>query len=108
MKKASRIGRDASRWAEAMIHARGIEGVRVLQGFVHLAKTYPSSVINQASQVAVKGNLFRLRPLKELCKRLEGKQETLTFTHTHPIIRPLSEYQNLIQDASRIKPKERG
>jgi hypothetical protein len=31
-----RIGPQAARWSEAVIEARGIEGVRVLQGLLHL------------------------------------------------------------------------
>ena len=104
--KAGQIGPEAGRWAEAMMSARGIEGVRVLQGFVHLSKNYPASVINHASRVAVTGNLFRLRPLRELCKRL-SQDETLEFTATHPIIRPLSEYQDLVHVSSTTKQKER-
>lgn len=95
IKKAVQIGPDAGRWAEEMIRARGIEGVRVLQGFVSLSRKYPASLINQASRLAVKGNLFRLRPLRELCKRM-GRYETGEFTTTHPIIRPLSEYQDIV------------
>lgn len=106
MRKAGQIGPEAGRWAEAMISARGIEGVRVLQGFVHLSKSYPVPVINHASRVAVAGNLFRLRPLRELCKRL-SQDETLEFTAVHPIIRPLSEYQDLADILSTTKEKER-
>ena len=95
LSKALQIGPDAGRWAEEMIRARGIEGVRVLQGFVSLSRNYRASVINQAGRLAVKGNLFRLRPLRELCKRL-CRYETGEFTSTHPIIRPLSEYQDVI------------
>ena len=36
-----------------MIEARGIEGVRVLQGFLSLSKKHSAEVINQASQAAL-------------------------------------------------------
>ena len=35
--KVRGIGPDAHQWAEAMLHARGIEGTRVLQGLISLA-----------------------------------------------------------------------
>ena len=89
------MGTDADRWARAMLTARGIEGIRVLQGFVTLAKNYPPTVINRASEIALAGGLFRLRPVRELCKRL-GHDERSEFTDAHPIIRPLSEYQQLV------------
>jgi transposase len=106
LEKATRIGRDAGCWAQAMIDARGIEGVRVLQGFVHLTSKYPCSVINHASRIAHDGHLFRLRPLRELCKRL-SQEEKLEFTSAHPLIRPLSEYQSLFEVSSTTQPKKR-
>jgi transposase len=105
MGKAVQIGPEAGRWAEAMIGARGLEGVRVLQGFLHLSRRFPASVINHASEVAAQGNLFRLRPLRELCKRL-NQEDTNTFTSTHPIIRPLSEYQDLFHVSSTKENEE--
>lgn len=103
--KAVQIGPDAGRWAEAMMSERGIEGVRVLQGFVHLPRNYPVPVINHASRVAAASGLFRLRPFRELCKRL-NQDESLEFTSVHPVIRPLSEYQDLIHGLSTTKEKE--
>lgn len=101
--KTRRIGPDAERWARAMLEARGIEGVRVLQGFVALAATHPTPVIDRASRIALDGGLFRLRPLRELCKRL-ATQPTIDFRDDHPIIRPLSEYQQLLL---ALNPDER-
>ena len=79
---------------------RGIEGVRVLQGFLSLSKKYPAHGIDLASRTALQAGMFRLRPLKELIKRNTDKQQ-LEFTDSHPIIRPLSEYQNLISVSFR-------
>lgn len=95
LRKTISIGTEAGLWAKAMLSTRGIEGVRVLQGFIHLAKRYPARVINQASKTALEAGMFRLRPLRELIKR-HSTQGELEFTDTHPIIRPLSEYQELI------------
>jgi hypothetical protein len=97
LEKARRIGTDANSWARAMIEERGIEGVRVLQGFVSLAKKHPAKTINHASQIALDGGLFRLRPVRELCKRLTDDRES-EFVDTHPIIRPLGDYQQLLMD----------
>lgn len=94
--KAIRLGDDAGKWAKQMIEARGIEGVRVLQGFLSLSRKHSAEVINQASQTALAAGCFRLRPLRELCKRHAQELEQLSFTDRHPIIRPLSEYQKLL------------
>jgi hypothetical protein len=100
--KASRMGPEADQWARAMITERGIEGIRVLQGFVTLAAKHPADVINRASQIALDGGLFRLRPVRELCKRL-GQEDAREFTDSHPIIRPLTEYQQLVLPISETK-----
>lgn len=98
--RARRLGSDAGRWATQMMAVRGIEGVRVLQGFLALSKRHPAELINRASQTALEAGCFRLRPLRELCQRRAEEVESLTFTDDHPIIRPLSEYQSLITRVS--------
>ncbi|HET8564535.1 MAG TPA: IS21 family transposase [Candidatus Binatia bacterium] len=103
LRKAVSIGVEASLWAKAMLDNRGIEGVRVLQGFIHLARKYPAAAINRASKIAHQAGMFRLRSLRELIKRT-AEQEEFEFTDSHPIIRPLSEYQNLITIS--FKPTE--
>lgn len=95
LRKALCIGAEASLWARAMLDERGIEGVRVLQGFLHLAKKYPARDINRASRTAREAGMFRLRSLRELIKRNSDQRE-FEFAESHPIIRPLSEYQELI------------
>jgi transposase len=94
--KAAHIGPGAGRWARAMLDERGIEGIRVLQGFIALAKKHPAATINRASQIALDGALFRLRPLRQLCNRLADEKKSAKFTDHHPIIRPLAEYQQLV------------
>ncbi|MDH5679621.1 MAG: IS21 family transposase [Nitrospinota bacterium] len=93
--KAGRMGEESGQWARAMLDQRGIEGVRVLQGFVGLAKKHPSYAINHASRVALDSNMFRLRPLRELIKRTT-RQAEIEFAEEHEIIRPLAEYQRLL------------
>jgi transposase len=95
MAKADRIGPEAGRWARAMLEERGIQGIRVLQGFVGLSRKHSATTINSASRIAVDTRLFRLRPLRELCKRLADR-ETEEFIDNHPIIRPLSAYQEIL------------
>lgn len=102
--KTIRIGPCAHRWAKAMLDQRGIEGVRVLQGFVSLTRKYKPQQIERASRTALQANLFRLRPLRELIKRAEEQPE-MEFAEAHEIIRPLSQYQQLLTVIS-LKPKE--
>jgi transposase len=95
LEKAERIGSDAGRWARAMLEVRGIQGLRVLQGFVGLTRKYSASTVNDASRVALDSHLFHLKSMRELCLRI-GQSETEDFTESHPIIRPLSMYQELL------------
>lgn len=95
LSRAVRIGEDSAMWAKAMLDERGIEGVRVLQGFVGLARKHPAYAINHASRVALRSNCFRLRQVRELIKR-STRQTELEFVEEHEIIRPLSEYQDLL------------
>jgi len=107
--KAGKLGPDAGRWAGAMVAARGIESVRVLQGFLSLAKKHPAPAINQASHVALTARCFRLRPLRQLCKHYAQNEKEPSFTDDHPIIRPLSEYQELVTQpavSSRMVEKQ--
>jgi transposase len=106
LRKTISIGNEASLWAKAMLDNRGIEGVRVLQGFICLARKYPARAINQASKSALAAGMFRLRPLRELIKR-NSDQEQLEFADSHPIIRPLSEYQELITVSFKPTDNER-
>jgi transposase len=100
--KADRIGAEAGRWARTMMEERGVQGIRVLQGFVGLARKHSAVTINRASRTALDARLFRLRSLRELCKRLADKED-LQFAESHPIIRPLADYQAIVT----LNPAER-
>lgn len=97
--KASLIGPQAGRWAEQMIHQRGIQGVRVLMGLLSLARRHRSEQIEQACQVALTHGAYRLRTIRELIKRQGQRQERFEFVEEHPIIRSLSDYGELVHTA---------
>ena len=90
------IGQHTARWAEAMIQARGVEGVRVLLGLWALTKRHDAEAIERACEVAFSHGAYRLRTIRQLLKRDAPKQETFAFLGEHPIIRPLSEYEKLV------------
>jgi len=93
--RAAKIGPGAAAWAQAMLGERGIQGIRVLQGFVGLTTRYSAEAVERASRIALESNLFRLRPLRELLKRT-AEQPALAFAQEHAIIRPLAEYQQVL------------
>ena len=47
------IGDGAVAWSETMLQARGIEGVRVLQGLLALSKIHSCEALNEACRVAL-------------------------------------------------------
>jgi hypothetical protein len=48
LERAAKIGPEAARWSQALISARGVEGVRVLQGFLSLATKHPWKNLERA------------------------------------------------------------
>jgi len=86
------IGPQSVRWAEAMLSERGIQGVRVLVGFLSLSRRYVSEQIEKACEIAWTHQAWRLRTIRDLLKRQAAEQESFDFMQEHPIIRPLADY----------------
>jgi transposase len=94
-----RLGPHSLRWAEAMIAARGVEGMRVLQGLLNLAHRHPCDAIEHACDIALSHGAYRLRTLRSLIERAGPRQEQLPFLEEHPLIRDLSTYGQFVHDA---------
>ena len=86
------IGPKTRAWAEAMIQARGVEGVRVLVGLKALAAKYDVEALEKAGEIALSHGAYRLRTIRQLLARQAAKQRQFDFLEEHPIIRPLSDY----------------
>jgi transposase len=93
------LGPDCTRWGEAVIATRGVEGVRVLQGLLNLAKRYEVDAIERACSVALSYGAHRLRTVRALIQRHEARQEPLSFMEEHPLIRSLTEYTQFVHAA---------
>jgi transposase len=102
--KAKNIGPHSLAWAEAMLKARGIEGVRVLQGLLRLAGSHHSDALEKACEIALAAGVFQLRPVRKLLTRQAAKQQQLDFAAEHPIIRPLSDYRDWL-GAALARPR---
>jgi transposase len=94
--RARIVGEHTARWAENMLQTRGIEGMRVLQGLLALAKRHDPDAIERACEVAFSHGAWRLRTIRQLLKRDAPEQETFDFLQEHPIIRSLSDYGKLV------------
>jgi hypothetical protein len=82
-----------------MLHARGIEGTRVLQGLLALTKKHPWRKLEAACEIALSHGCWRLRSLRQLLLRGGERQEPLPFLDEHPIIRPLADYGAVVEQA---------
>lgn len=99
LKRASRLGPESSQWTQQMIRNRGIQGIRVLQGFLTLAAKYPSEEIEKASRIAHSRESYRLKTLRHLLKNPERDEEQTSFIESHPLIRDMDEYEEFVQSS---------
>ncbi|HMF12249.1 MAG TPA: IS21 family transposase [Gemmataceae bacterium] len=94
-----RLGPHSSRWAEAVIANRDVEGIRVVQGLLSLARRHTADAIEKACDIALSYGAFRLRTVRTLIERHAPKQEEFSFTDTHALIRPLADYTHFVHAA---------
>jgi len=99
MTQVRHIGPESARWAEAMLQARGIEGVRVLQGLLHLAGRHPAEALERACAAALTHISYRLRTLRQLLKHQPQRQEVFDFMKEHALIRDIGEYGRFVRQA---------
>lgn len=97
LQKIRRIGPQAAIWAENMLQARGIPGIRVLAGLLSLSRRYSADRINHACGIALSHGAFKLRVLREIIKRKIPPQEEFEFMEHHPIIREMSDYGEFVK-----------
>jgi len=98
------IGPHSGDWAEGMMQKRGVEGIRVLQGFLQLAAKQTPAHMENASQLALTHGVWRLRELRGLLTNPTA-QEQFQFIQQHPLIRDLSHYQALLPDCFTLAPE---
>jgi transposase len=97
--KVQRLGSACTMWAEAMLQRRGVAGVRVLQGLLHLGRKHMSVALEKACATAHGRGEYRLRTVRALMKHQDVTQPLFEFMDEHPLIRPLSEYGQFVRDA---------
>ncbi len=94
LKELAVVGPSVKDWSEAMLQARGVEGIRVLQGLKALASGHDAALLNAACETAMTHGALRLRTIRALLKRRSEvlQQKQFAFLEEHPVIRPLSDY----------------
>ena len=64
LRRAALLGPHSQRWAEAMLHDRGVEGARVLDGLLSLANRHENQQIEAACELAQSHGAYRLRVIQ--------------------------------------------
>ena len=103
LKQLAIVGPSVKDWSEAMLQARGVEGIRVLQGLKALASKHDATSLNGACETAMSYGALRLRTIRTLLKSSSDvkQQEQFSFLEEHPVIRPLSDYS--LESLSRFR-----
>lgn len=96
LRRAQLVGPQTGRWAEAVMKARSIEGVRVLAGLLSLVKRHSSGAVERACELACAHGAFRLKALRALLKE-PVEQDEFRFMDEHPLIRNLHDYGTLVR-----------
>jgi hypothetical protein len=97
--KVRGLGPHCTRWGEAVLQERGVEGVRVLQGLLALAGRHAVADLERACAIATSHGAYHLRTVRVLITRPDAsRQEALPFLEEHPLIRDLSAYGQFVQD----------
>jgi transposase len=108
--QVDRIGPKSAAWAEAMLKNRGIAGVRVLMGLISLGNQHERPAVERACEIAHGHGSYHLRSLRQLLKQRSGSsgtvQQTFEFASEHPIIRPVADYGQWLNDALAQQQQE--
>ena len=97
LQKVGHIGPKTREWSQGLVANRGVQAVRVLHGLLNLIDKHPSSVIEQACELAHAGGSYRLATIRKLIQHCGAKQGQFEFLEEHPIIRNLSEYGDIVR-----------
>jgi transposase len=108
--QVDRIGPKSRAWAEAVLKSRGIEGVRVLMGLISLGKQQSRQAVERACEIALNHGSYHLRSLRQLIKSHSGSsgtvQQVFEFASEHPIIRPVADYEQWLNEALTQQQQE--
>jgi transposase len=101
--RASILGASVEKWAVAMSRNRPDHAIRVLQGLLALGDKHQCVHIDKACELALASGEYILGSVKRNLVQLEShpgtvlKQDEFPFLEEHPIIRPLSQYEDLLE-----------
>ena len=106
--QVDRIGPKSRAWAEAVLKSRGIEGLRVLMGLISLGNQNARQAVERACEIALNHGSYHLRSLRQLIKNHNPVpiQQVFEFASEHPIIRPVADYEQWLNEALTQQQQE--
>ena len=96
LRRLEYLGPEVSAWAQAMLQNRGIPGTRVLNGLYQLAQKHSAEDLRKACRIALKFGDFHLNGVKRHLVARPSWQPQFRFTSEHPLIRPVEQYENIV------------
>lgn len=106
MGRARRLGPGCARWAEAQAKSHGISAFRVLAGLCKLAERHSIGALDAACAKAAANGTLRLKGLRALLEAGAPVPVQTSFIEEHPLIRPLSEYDQIIGPVPQPQTQE--
>jgi transposase len=92
LERCRQIGPACGAWAQAVLHHRPIEGIRVIQGLIPLSKKHPSEAMETAAAKALSRCGWHLGDVKVALGEPANVVQ-IEFLDIHPLIRDLSAYR---------------
>ena len=92
LERCRQVGPRTGAWAQAMYQHRGMEGLRVMQGLIHLAKKHPVADLERAAAATLARAAWRLRDVSSALSEPVNVVQ-VDFLETHPLIRDLDHYR---------------
>lgn len=94
--RVQELGEPCAAWGQVVVQQRGPAAIRVLIGLLSLTHKHSIKAVNQACALALKHGTYRLRDLRQLIAK-PTSQTNFSFLESHPLIRPLSHYDNFLK-----------
>ncbi len=90
------IGVHSHRWAKQLFEIRGVTGQRAILGLLALSRKHSHKQIDQACRKALNHGAWRLQTIRKILEQDTPDQQMMNFIEEHPIIRNLSDYQDVV------------
>jgi len=97
------VGPAVHDWGRQVLQRRGVAGIRVLAGMLHLSGRHPAPALDRACGQALTLDQFRLRAVRQLLATKLAQPE-LELQQDHPLRRDLADYAAVVQTLSATNP----